>query len=138
MTLTVEKNNLKMSIHFFPIFKSSLQRRYFLFCQIFHSRQLVNWMFFQNLHQMLVLVKINIDGVEKIEVIPSNPWNLITRKIEKLIMMYFQHNLNRHQIIFSNLVVLYDIWKVHDQFQNISRLSQPIVITREEESVCCH
>ena len=33
-------------------------------------------MFFQNFYQMLVLVEIYINGVEKIEVIPSDPGNL--------------------------------------------------------------
>ena len=52
--------------------------------QNFHGKQLGNWIFFQNFQQVLVLVLINIDGVEKIEMIPALPGNLNYRELRYL------------------------------------------------------
>ena len=69
---------------------------------------------------MLVLVLINIDGEEKIEMIPSLPGNLKNR------------TLTRGEGGAAYLVVLHNVWQVTQQLQNISGLGQPVVVTREE------
>ena len=70
---------------------------------------------------MLVLILINIDGVEKIEMIPSLPGNLNNRALSR-----------GEGCGGGYLVVLHNIRQMTDQFENISRLGQPVVVTREE------
>ena len=77
--------------------------------------------FFQNFNQMLVLILINIDGVEKIEMIPSVPGNLNNRALSR-----------GEGCGGGYLVVLHNIRQMTDQSENISRLGQPVVVTREE------
>ena len=60
---------------------------------------------------MLVLILINIDGVEKIEMIPSLPGNLNNRALSR-----------GEDCGGGYLVVLHNIRQMTDQSENISRL----------------
>ena len=76
---------------------------------------------------MLVLVVINIDGEEKIEMIPSFPGHLNYSRT-----LISEGSGGERVMLPTYLVVLHNIGQMTHQLENICRLGQPVVITREE------
>ena len=76
---------------------------------------------------MLVLVLINIDGEEKIEMIPSFPGHLNYSRT-----LISEGSGGERVMLPTYLVVLHNIGQMTHQLENICRLGQPVVITGEE------